>query len=247
MSSDLKIKSVVDLKNIPYRFGVKYCNNVICQTLRQRDLLRQTIGRDGIVIKNLYQPPNRRHKQKDTSMLKVIWVGRTDRGKRPELFLKLAKNLPEFRFWMIGPKAGPSNAAYKYYCKIKEEASKIKNLDFIGFVPHDKIDKYYAESSLFINTSPSEGFPNTFLEAWGNYIPIVTLGFDPDEIICRYRLGIHSKTFNQMVEDVKTLLKNEKLRIEMGMNSWRYVRKEHDIKKIVKEFEKVIDQLIVGG
>ena len=50
-----------------------------------------------------------------------------------------------------------------------------------------------------------------------------------------------------MVEDVKTLLKNEKLRKEMGMNSWRYVKKEHDIKKIVKEFEKVIDQLIVGG
>jgi len=247
VSIALLIKSIKDLKKLFYRFGVKYCDCVICQSSHQKNLLKQTINKEGKIIKSLYPSSKIKYDENATSKLKVIWVGRLIKEKRPELFLKLAKNLPEFRFWMIGSKANSSNAAYEYYCKIEEGASRIKNLDFIGFVSHNKIDKYYAESSLFINTSPSEGFPNTFLEAWGNYIPIVTLGFDPDEIICRHRLGIHSKTFDQMVKDVKTLLKNEKLRKEMGMNSWRYVKKEHDIKKILQEFEKVIDQLTVGG
>jgi len=247
VSSFLLINSIKDLKKFFYRFGIKYCDCVICQSSHQRNLLKQTINKDGKVIKSLYPSTKIKHDENGASKLKILWVGRLIKEKRPELFLKLAKNLPEFRFWMIGPKASFTNAAYEYYCKIKEEASRIKNLDFIGFVPHDKIDKYYAESSLLINTSPSEGFPNTFLEAWGNYVPVVTLGFDPDRVISRYKLGFNSKTFDQMVEDIKTLLKNEKLRKEMGMNSWRYVRREHDIKKILKEYEKVIDQLKVGG
>jgi len=248
VSSTLLIKSIKDLKKLFYRFGVKYCDCVICQSSHQKSLLKRTIKRDGKVIKSLYTPSKIKYDENIASKLKILWVGRLIKEKRPELFLKLAKNLPGYKFHMIGNLYDPSDPySVSYYHKIKEVASGINNLDFIGFVPHNKIDKYYAESSLFINTSPSEGFPNTFLEAWGNYIPIVTLGFDPDEIICRHRLGFHSKTFNQMVEDIKTLLKNEKLRKEMGMNSWRYVRKEHDIKKILKEFERVIDQLIVGG
>jgi glycosyltransferase involved in cell wall biosynthesis len=243
----LLIKSIKDLKKLFFRFGVKHCDCVICQTSHQKNLLKQTINKEGKIIKSLYPSTKIKHDENGNSKLKILWVGRLIKEKRPELFLKLAKTLPEFRFWMIGPKASITDAAYNYYCRIKEEASRIKNLDFIGFVPHNKIDKYYAKSSLLINTSPSEGFPNTFLEAWGNYVPVVTLGFDPDGIISRYRLGFNSKTFDQMVEDIKTLLKNEKLRKEMGMNSWRYVRKEHDIKKILKEYEKIIDQLKVGG
>lgn len=247
VSNFLLINSIKDLKKLFYRFGIKYCNCVICQSSHQRNLLKRTLNKDGKIIKSLYPSPKIKYNENAASKLKVIWVGRLMEGKRPELFLRLAKNLPKFRFWMIGAKARSTNSSNEYYYKIKEEANRIKNLDFIGFVPHDKMNKYYEESSLFINTSSSEGFPNTFLEAWGNHLPIITLGFDPDEIICKYRLGIHSKTFDQMVEDTKTLLKNEKLRKEMGMNSWKYVSKEHDIKKILKEFEKVFDQLKVGG
>jgi glycosyltransferase involved in cell wall biosynthesis len=83
--------------------------------------------------------------------------------------------------------------------------------------------KYYVESTLLVNTSPSEGFPNTFLEAWGNGKPIVSLNFDPDELICKNKLGFHSQTFEQLMKDIKTLVTNSQLRAEIGMNARRYI------------------------
>ncbi len=246
VSNNLSIKGINDLKKLIYKFGVKNSDSIICQTENQKDLLKKTIGKNGVIIKNIYIPipPKLESNTKNTSILKVLWVGRAIKEKRPELFLKLAKNLPNIDFCMITSLGDYSESAIKYYNNIKEAASKINNLDFKGFVPYKEINKYYAESSLVVNTSYVEGFPNTFLEAWGNYNPIVTLDFDPDEIICKYKLGLHSRTFEQLIEDIKTLLKNDELRKEMGNNSREYVEKEHNLNNIINEYELLIKNLV---
>jgi glycosyltransferase involved in cell wall biosynthesis len=118
------------------------------------------------------------------------------------------------------------------------------NLDFIGFVPYKEMGKYYAESALLVNTSPNEGFPNTFLEAWANYRPVISLGFDPDEIICKNRLGFHSKTFEQMIDNIKTIIENNQLRTEMGVNARRYIEEKHNVNKLVKEYEQIFEFLV---
>ncbi len=244
VSDNLYIKSINDLKKLIYKFGVKNSKCVICQTKDQKDLLKQAIGKDGVIIKNIYIPPKIELCKKNTLSLKVLWVGRIIKEKRPEFFLKLAENLPNIDFCMIASVGGSSKYAIKYYNDIMESANKINNLDFKGFIPYKEINKYYAESSLFINTSNVEGFPNTFLEAWGNYTPIITIDFDPDEIICKYKLGIHSKNFKQLISDIETLLKNDELRYEMGKNSRKYVEKEHNLNNILNEYEHLIKNLV---
>jgi len=239
VSDNLSIKSIKDLEYLIYRFGVKYCDCVICQTDHQKNLIYQTIRKKGKVIKNLYFPPQIERNQSDVSKLKVLWVGRMAEYKKPELFLKLAKNIPEFRFWMIG---GPSVTNPEYYDKIKDAASCMDNLEFIGFVPHNKINRYYSESSLLINTSPNEGFPNTFLEAWGNFIPVISLGFDPDGIICKHRLGFYSEDFHDLVKNTYKLLKNKSLRKNMGIAGRKYVEKEHNIDKIIEKYEQLFNE-----
>lgn len=242
VSINLFLKSVKDLKNLFFRFGVEYCSMVICQTNQQRNLLNQILDKEVVVIKNFYPFPKIFKKKRDSSTVKILWVGGLRKEKRPDLFLKLAKFFPDFKFCLVG---GPTPRHPEYYYEIKESASRIDNLDFIGFVPHTKLGKYYAESTLLVNTSPTEGFPNTFLEAWGNCIPVVSLRSDPDEIICKNNLGFHSRTFDQMIEDIKTLFKNEKLRAEIGINSRRYVEEEHNINKLVKEYERVFELLVM--
>ncbi len=242
ITNNLLFKSVKDLKNVFFRFGVKHCSVVICQTTHQMNLLKQVFKKEMKVIKNFYPFPKIEQNKKATSKIKILWVGGIRREKRPDLFLTLAKVFPDLKFLMIG---GPSSGDPEYYQEIKESAIKITNLEFKGFVPHDEIGKYYAESTLLINTSSTEGFPNTFLEAWINCIPVVSISSDPDEIICNNNLGLHSKTFDQMIEDIKTLLKNKKLRMEIGINSRTYVEENHNINKLVKEYERVINNLIV--
>ena len=45
-----------------------------------------------------------------------------------------------------------------YYDGIKEEAERIPNLEFVGFVPYPDVNEYFNNASLLVNTSSVEGF-----------------------------------------------------------------------------------------
>ncbi|RLJ09147.1 MAG: hypothetical protein DRP13_01065 [Candidatus Aenigmatarchaeota archaeon] len=167
----------------------------------------------------------------------VLWVASITGVKRPELFIKLAKKLPEYKFVMIG------NASdEKLYENIRKKSKEIKNLKFLGFKPFKEADGYFKKAKIFVNTSSLEGFPNTFLQAWRYGTPVVSLDIDPDEIICKYKLGFHSKVFDNMVKHIKLLMENEKLRKELGKNGRKYVEKNHNIKKIINEYIKIFEK-----
>lgn len=138
---------------------------------------------------------------------------------------------------------GGSGSNRRFYDGIKREAGKIPNLEFTGFVPYPEINNYFNSASILVNTSNVEGFSNTFLQAWAGYTPVVSLNVDPDEIICKHKLGFHSGTFEQMIIDVKTLLKDKGLREEMGMNGRQYVKKEHDLGKIVEKYTEIFGKI----
>jgi glycosyltransferase involved in cell wall biosynthesis len=222
-----------------YKFAIGNADCIIAQSKRQQELLKKNFNRDSILIKSVVFLPEGRAK-KDAQPT-VLWVGTMKKEvKKPDIFLKLAKAIPNAKFQMIG---GPLLGEQQYYEKIRESASKISNLEFVGFVPYREVDGHFENAWIFVNTSPMEGFPNTFMQAWARYAPVVSLNVDPDEIICKNKLGFHSRTFEQMVEDVKLLLEDETLREEMGMNGRSYVEREHDVKVIVKEYEKLFSNL----
>lgn len=232
------IKNAKLYARILYKFGLKRADGIIAQTEYQQELLKKNFNKDSIIIKNPF-PVEKQKKIKREPPI-VLWVGTIKpEWKQPEVFLNLAKKIPDGKFQMVG--GGSANK--QFYNKIKEEAEKIPNLEFVGFVPYHEVNKYFNNASIFVNTSTVEGFSNTFLQAWVAYTPVVSLNVDPDEIICRYKLGIHSCTFEQMVRDVKTLLKDEKLREKIGMNGRIYVEREHEIKKIVKKYAEIFENV----
>lgn len=233
------IKTAKLYERILYNFGIKRADCIIAQSEYQQELLKKNYNQDSIVIKSPY-PIEKIERNKSIPPI-VLWAGSIKpKWKQPELFLKLAKAIPDARFQMVGG----SSTNKQFYEQIKEEAEKIHNLEFVGFVPsYLDVNKYFNNASIFINTSSVEGFSNTFLQAWGAYTPVVSLNVDPDEIICRYKLGFHSGTFEQMVRDVKTLLKDEKLREKMGMNGRIYVEREHDIKEILEKYTEIFEDV----
>ena len=221
-----------------YVYGIKNADCIVAQSKEQQSLMKENFGKDSVLTKTGHFLPEHRPDKNTPPM--ILWVGAlSKRKKQPELFLKLAKSLPDAKFQMI---CAPSQDK-GYYQQINELATRILNLDIVGFVPYPEVNQYFDKASIFVNTSSVEGFPNTFIQAWARYTPVVSLNVDPDEIICKYKLGLHSRTFEQMVEDVKLLLEDEKLREEMGKNGRKYVEREHDIKKIVEEYTKLLEAL----
>lgn len=233
------IKNAKLYERILYNFGIKRADCIIAQSDYQQELLKKNYNQDSIVIKNPYPIEEVVEISKSTPPV-VLWVGTIKpRWKQPDLFLKLANAIPDARFQMVGG----SSTNKQFYEQIKEEAKRISNLEFVGFVPYPDVNKYFTNASILVNTSCAEGFSNTFLQAWTAYTPVITLNADPDEIICKYKLGFHSRTFEQLIEDVKTLLKDETLRNRMGVNGRWYAESEHDIKKIVKKYAEIFEDV----
>jgi glycosyltransferase involved in cell wall biosynthesis len=164
---------------------------------------------------------------------RVLWVGTIKPlWKQPNLFLEVAKKIPETQFIMIGGRSLDN----EFFLKIKHEAESIPNLEFKGFIPLSRIEEFFKEASIFVNTSTNEGFPNTFLQAWANYTPVISLNIDPDEIICKYTLGFHSKNFEQFIRDLQLLLDDSDLRQKMGSNGRKYVEDNHDFDLIMERY-----------
>ncbi|MGP8012553.1 MAG: glycosyltransferase family 4 protein [Halobacteriota archaeon] len=217
-----------------FRLAVKTADCVIAQTSHQQTLCQTNFKKSSIVIKNI-SPLAESVSKKPTTPI-VFWAARLDREiKRPDLFIELAKLLPSAKFQIAGGRRSED-----YYRTFRVAVDSVPNLDYVGAIPFHQIEQYFANAAIFVNTSPREGFPNTFLQAWGNGIPVVSLNVDPDEIICKYDLGFHSGNFNQMVRDVKLLLQDERLREELGQNGRHYVEREHNIEAIANRYSEVL-------
>ena len=218
--------------------GLLCAGCVVAQNTEQQILLRKNYRKKSVLIKSLYRKPEHSHRSDHPT--EIIWISSIQKMKQPELFLELARLLPDTRFRMIGG----ASVDREYYEQIKNEAEKIPNLAFTGFVPPGDVQKYYENAMVIINTSLYEGFPNTFLEAWSNAIPVVSLNVDPDEIICDKNLGIHSKNPDQLLLDVKKLVRDRPLRETLGMNGKNYLEDEHSAESVVSHYEKVFDRLM---
>jgi len=217
---------------------IKRADVVVAQSNFQRRMLKERFGVESVVIKNGLMIPRVDCEKQNPPV--VLWVASISSVKRPHLFVELAKFIPHACFEMVG---GKTKGEPQLYNEIVAAAQELPNLRFHGFVPYHHVNEYFKKASIFVNTSHIEGFPNTFIQAWMRYTPVVSLNVDPDGIIRNEKLGFCSGTFKQLVSDVITLLKDEKLRKIMGKNARKYVEREHDIRKTVKKYIKIFKEI----
>lgn len=242
IASDLRVErgnsGKATLKQILLNFdsslNIKWADVVVAQTQYQKDKVFENYGKHAVLIRNSYISGSKLPSKSETPF--ILWVATMRVLKQPEVFIELANKFHNVNFTMIG---GPSEDL-DYYKSIISKSEQIKNLNFVGFVPLHEIEEYFQKAWVFVNTSQKEGFPNTFLQSWANHTPVVSLNVDPDEIICTYRLGFHSRTFDQLVEDVGVLLNNSELRKEMGLNGKNYVTREHDLRTNIRRLQDVL-------
>jgi glycosyltransferase involved in cell wall biosynthesis len=220
-----------------FRFGLKIADLIIVQHEEQNKNLKKFYSKKGIVRKSAHKISE----QINASWREyVLWVARCDNYKQPELFLDLARKFPEKKFVMIMPLSNDKN----YFKKIKNEASKVQNLQFIDYVFFNEIDNYFLRAKVFINTSRTEGFPNTFVQAAKNKTPILSLNINPDGILEKYKIGINaSGSFEALKKGLSKLFENQDLWNKMSENAYKYAKENHDIKKIIEEDKKILVEI----
>lgn len=230
-----------------YKFGLKHCDKVYVQSSNQQEALKANCGIRSYVVKNVFNIENKMALgDKDY----ILWVSRCDPLKRPQLFIELARNLPEERFLIIMPYEQRIDKAQdeclkKIISDVRSASCELGNLEYIESVPFDKIQPYYDAAKLFVNTSEYEGFPNSFIQACIGKTGILSYRVNPDNFLTQYGAGFCcDDDTDKAVAIIKSL--DDKRIEEIGNKAYAYAVKNHDVRHICKgyisDFLKLLDK-----
>lgn len=222
-----------------FRYGLRNVDCIVVQNTLQQEEVRKETGREAVLIPNCYEPPATAGTLAEQG---VLWVSTIRHIKRPHLFLDLAEALPEHRFTMVG---GRDVLEGRLYDEIRERAARLPNLQFEGFVPYAQVHPYFERASLFVNTSESEGFPNTFLQTWSLGKPTVSF-VDSGARVDGRPVGCIVGSFDEMVATVRKLLANPAERHRLGEIAKGYVRANHDMERVLDRYETLFRTLLAA-
>lgn len=203
---------------------IKMTERFVAQNEFQLSELQSFHKKNGILINTAIDFSNEAISSKEY----ILWVGRATAVKRPELFIELAKLLPNESFVMV-----TSDHDLERFKNLEKNAPK--NMEIHKNIPFSFIDNYFKRAKLFVNTSISEGFPVTFLHAGKFAVPVYTLGVDPNGILNEKGGG---KVFEHLTDITKHL--NDHDLSELGIKLKELVRDLHDARKIACEIVEYI-------
>jgi len=209
---------------------------VLTQNVSDKNSLYQTTGVSTEVIKGACDIPDSNIKSKAGA----LWVARSAGFKRPLLFIKLARQFPQHQFTMICQKAFNDT----FFDQVKNEATSLSNIDFITHVDFSEIDKYFIKAKVFVSTSDSEGFPNTFVHAAKCSTPILSLAVNPDNFLNKHACGWCADDDWNQFESLFTAVMDQEVGSNAGINGKKYIENNHDTKKIIERYKDIFKSLM---
>lgn len=220
-----------------YRYGVRHADRIIVQTRRQQEALRSGFGLNGDVGAMPCAAPGNSN---DLPMRvfpslqgRVLWVGRVCEAKRPDRLVDVARACPDLAFDCVGP-AGKT----EYSRRTMERARQMPNVTVHGPVAWENVWDYYRQAACLLCTSDYEGFPNTFLEAWSQSLPVVST-FDPDDLIACRELGLVAGDIPGLAAAIRRLLESPDLYRCLSQNARQYYLENHVVEVAMLRFERV--------
>lgn len=176
--------------------GVMGADYIVGQAIYQDKLLQKNFSRHcDIIMPNISPDVSALADVDVPEKIIVLWVANIKPQKGPQHYIDLAskhQNNPLIEFHMVG------KVASDYARDIQCQAGEINNMVFHGEIAVGQVNQLMAKASVFINTSDFEGFPNTFIQAWMNETPVLSLNVDPDDIIKTNGLGEHCRTLDTL-------------------------------------------------
>ena len=223
-----------------YEHGLRQVDRVIVQNTEQQRHCRAHYGRDATVIPSCYELPDGPGTKSGDA---VLWAGNMRDVKRPELFLQIARLLPQRRFVMVGGGGRSGHAAL--YESIRAAALQLPNVEVLGFQPLERVERLFDDARVVLNTSTYEGMPNTFLQAWARGVPTVAF------VDTGARLGGEWVTYVALdaadaAAQVERLLSDPAHWRRASARCREYFDRTHGPGQVLERFGRMIDDLHAG-
>ena len=125
-------------------------------------------------------------------------------------------------------------------------AANVPNLELLAPRPRHELPALYRCAVAIVNTSKLEGFPNTFLEAWSNGTPALSLRVDPDGVIEANDLGTVAGGSIERLADAarERWAGRDEIDAERVLS---YIRREHDPSVVGPRWAALVEELTSRG
>jgi glycosyltransferase involved in cell wall biosynthesis len=222
--------------------GVALADVVIAQSEDQVRKLHENFARQADrLIRNFHDVPP--ENDKHTGRFKVVWIGNLKPIKRPELLLEIAsqlQGLPDIEFVVVGRPYSSESLQSRFEEKLK----KLSNVRCLGAMPQEDVNKILERSDLLINTSKSEGFSNTFIQAWMRSVPVLTLGVNPDGLLTDSYLGSSHDSTAGIANTIRGLASNSDKLADMGKRSREFAIRQFSMANAAELADLIIQTAI---
>jgi len=223
-----------------YYYGLKRAHLIAAQGQRQRRLLEEGHGLTSVVVNMVVEEPD--PSEATRRDVDVLWVANMRPLKRPELLLELASRSPGRRFVMIG---GPLPGSESYFRSIEDRARGLSNIEFMGFLPYAQANAYFSRARMLVNTSETEGFPNTFLQAWIRGTPTLSF-FDPDDLSAQRQIGFIARDQDDMGALLDLILADQERWGRASATVRGFAEEHYSPHEVAKRYHQLITARVIG-
>jgi glycosyltransferase involved in cell wall biosynthesis len=214
-----------------YHYGLRRADAVLAQTDHQVGLLQHHYGIQASVAPMALDLPAA-GTAAATRDIDVLWVANLRALKRPELLVQVAQHLPGLRFHVVG---GAMRDEPQVASQLQSLAAAVPNVRLHGRVGYHDTLALVARARLFASTSLTEGFPNTFLQAWARGVPTVSF-FDPDGLVARHGLGARVRSVGEMAAQIDALLSDPARLARTSSDCVAFMQQHHDRDAVLRPY-----------
>lgn len=151
-----------------------------------------------------------------------------------ELMSDLEKKKKNIQLILVGP-----ILEKELEIKITEKIRGKKWIKYLGEVSHQEVQEHILAADIIINTSSSEGMPNTLLEAHQMGKPVLATDIAGNRAVVTHGVdGFLFKEKNEFEYYATKLVENKQLRIKMGLSGMK-MRKKYNCEQEVDRYEQV--------
>jgi len=209
---------------------------ILVQTPAQMEMLEGRYNRKGLLLLN---PVNTgKSPEQISKVFDVLWIGKSASSKRPEFYLELAEQLPHRSFCMVLNKADLSHWD-------RLTAAMPDNIKVIEMVSFPEVSILFGKSRIFVNTSGSEGFANTFLQAASHGVPILSMNCDPNQMLSAHGAGVLTgPKIADLALHMEHLLSKSNIYSTFSAAARLYVHDYHCARAIVSQFNELLKTIM---
>lgn len=230
------------VKKVLFKKVLQTRPTIIYQNEFQQSMLEELNYKKIIRLRNLH--PQIETEKNIGDGRSLVWIGNARPVKQLEIFLELADFYKgtELRFTVIG--GIPSSS---YGIALKQKMNSTINVKYLGQQNNQFINEYLLKKTDYlVNTSDSEGFSNTFIQAWLTGTPVISLNSDPENLLIGQNLGYFCNGSIDSLKEILSELPREGLYSNMSYEIRDFANLnfsiENNINKYISVFYKLVDE-----